>query len=112
MLYSDAEMQKRVLQNMKQRLKADKVVFDQKKFSMENELQSLKKQTTLITSERNDQELTDDRTNKVYKKYLRQLEKEHQEREQHLRSLEAMIDDKQRVYQINEDRTRELRAVA
>jgi hypothetical protein len=43
LLYIEAEMQKKVLQNMRGRLKEDKVVFDQKKYDMEKELRHLKK---------------------------------------------------------------------
>lgn len=94
-------MQRRVLESMRARLKADKVVYDQRKFDMEKELRFLKKQKEVITIDRTDISESDDRTNKVYKKFLNQLKKEQEEREAHLANLEAMIEEKQRVNQRN-----------
>jgi arginyl-tRNA--protein-N-Asp/Glu arginylyltransferase len=97
---------------MRKRLKLDKVVFDQRKYNLEKELRHLKKQREAIVVDRNEQELTDDRTNKVYKKYVDQLEKEQEEREEHLRNVECMIEEKQRVSRVNDFRSRELKDIA
>lgn len=35
MLYSETDMQKKVLENLRARLRSDKVVYDQRKFDME-----------------------------------------------------------------------------
>lgn len=43
-LYLETETQKKVLLNMRNRLKKDKVVYDQRKFNMEKELGFLSKQ--------------------------------------------------------------------
>lgn len=97
----EAEVQKKVLLNMRTRLKEDKVVYDQRKFDMEKELKFLKKQKEVIGIDKNDISESDDRTVKVHKKFLNQLKAEQEEREAHLRNLEAMIEEKQRVNQLN-----------
>lgn len=43
-MHIESEMQKKVLESMRDRLKKDKVVFDQRKFNQEKELRFLKKQ--------------------------------------------------------------------
>lgn len=86
---------------MRTRLKEDKVVYDQRKFDMEKELKFLKKQKEVIGIDKNDISESDDRTAKVHKKFLNQLKAEQEEREAHLRNLEAMIEEKQRVNQLN-----------
>ena len=86
---------------MRKRLKADKVVYDQRKFDMEKELKFLKRQKEVIIIDKNDISESDDRTNKIYKKFINQLKAEQNEREQHISNLEAMIDERQRLNQFN-----------
>ena len=111
-LFSEAEMQKKVLESMRARLKSDKVVYDQRKFDQEKELRFLRKQKEVIVIDKTDISESDDRTNKVYKKFLSQLKSEHEEREAHLANLEAMIEERQRVNQRNEFRNREIVEIA
>lgn len=66
----------------------------------------------MIVIDKTDISESDDRTNKVYKKFLSQLKSEHEEREAHLANLEAMIEERQRVNQRNEFRNREIVEIA
>lgn len=61
---------------MRNRLKKDKVVYDQRKFNQEKELRFLRKQKEVIGIDKTDLVENDDRTNKVCKKYLQQLKAE------------------------------------
>lgn len=63
-------MQKKVLLGMRDRLKTDKVVYDQRKFDMEKELRFLKKQKEVIIIDKTDLVESDDRVGKVHKKFL------------------------------------------
>jgi hypothetical protein len=72
---------------MKDRLKKDKVVYDQRKFNLEKELRFLKTQLAAFNRDGTEILEADDRTNKVYKKYVKQINAEIFERESHLNSL-------------------------
>lgn len=101
LLFIEAEIQKKVLLNMRSRLKADKIVYDQRKFNMEKEYRFLKKQREVMEIDKNDIHENDDRTSKIHRKFLHQLKAEQDEREAHLTNLESMIEEKQRVNQLN-----------
>lgn len=51
--------------------------------------------------DKNDIHENDDRTSKIHRKFLHQLKAEQDEREAHLTNLESMIEEKQRVNQLN-----------
>ena len=97
---------------MQGRLKHDKVVYDQRKFNFEKELKFLKTQKDVFNKDGVTIHEADDRTNKVYRQYLKQLNAERQERQDHINSLEGMIEEKRRVNQINEFREREIMEIA
>lgn len=61
---------------MVNRIKTDKITYDQRKFNLEKELVFLKKQKNIIIQESSGQSEEDDRTKKVYAKLIRQLEAE------------------------------------
>ena len=105
-------MQKKVLLGMRARLKTDKVVYDQRKFDMEKELKFLKKQKEVIVIDKTDMSEADDRTNKIYKKFLNQLKAEQNEREEHISDLETMIDERQRLNEFNMLRSTEMMDIA
>jgi hypothetical protein len=65
---------------MRARLKSDKVVYDQRKFDMEKELRFIRKQKEVIIIDKTDISESDDRTVKIYKKFLNQLKAEQEER--------------------------------
>ena len=75
-MFTEVDMQKKVLESMRNRLKKDKVVFDQRKFNQEKELRFLNKQKEVIVIDKTGLSENDDRTNKVCKKYLQQLQAE------------------------------------
>lgn len=54
LLFAEAEVQKKVLLNMRTRLKEDKIVYDQRKFDLEKELRFLRKQKEVIIIDKND----------------------------------------------------------
>ena len=56
---------------MKSRLKHDKIIFDQRRFNMEKDLKFLKTQLNLFKKDGTEIHESDDRTDKVYRKYLR-----------------------------------------
>lgn len=97
---------------MRARLKTDKVVYDQRKFDMEKELKFLKKQKEVIVIDKTDMSEADDRTNKIYKKFLNQLKAEQNEREEHISDLETMIDERQRLNEFNMLRSTEMMDIA
>lgn len=92
LLFSETDTQKKVLSNMRDRLKHDKVVYDQRKFNMEKELKFLKKQKEVFVIDKTGMHESDDRTNKLYKKMLAQLKEEQNERDRHIESLLTMIE--------------------
>ena len=58
---------------MRDRLKHDKVVYDQRKFNMEKELRFINKQKEVFIIDKTGMHESDDRTNKLYKKFMAQL---------------------------------------
>lgn len=56
MLFTEADMQKKVLLNMRDHLKHDRVVYDQRKFNMEKELRFLRKQKEVIKIDKTDKD--------------------------------------------------------
>ncbi len=87
----EGDTEKKVINNMVDRLKFDKIVFDQRKYVMESTLSFLKKQRQLILKENASKKEEEDRTKKVYQKMMEHLESEENEREAHLQSLKTMI---------------------
>ena len=61
---------------MRKRLKIDKVVLDQRKFDLEKELRFLRKQREVMEIDKNEIHESDDRSSKICKKYLAQLQAE------------------------------------
>ncbi len=62
--------------------------------------------------DKNDVTESDDRSVKVYKKLVNQQKAEQDQREEHIRSLESMIEQRQRVNQLNQFRGREMEEIA
>lgn len=91
---------------MRDRLKKDKVVYDQRKFNLQKQFRFLKTQQEAFSRDGTEILEADDRSNKVYKKYIQQINAERFERESHLNSLEYMIEEKRRINQLNEVRER------
>ena len=112
LLFSETDTQKKVLSNMRDRLKHDKVVYDQRKFNMEKELKFLKKQKEVFVIDKTGMHESDDRTNKLYKKMLAQLKEEQNERDRHIESLLTMIEEKARVNGLNLSRSMEMQEIA
>jgi hypothetical protein len=75
-----------------ERIKSDKVVYDQRKFNLEKELEHLRKQLKIFVKEGTGIHEETDRTSKVYDKLMKQLQAEEAEREAHLQSLTFMLD--------------------
>ena len=65
---------------MRTRLKSDRIVYDQRKFDMEKQLRFIRKQKEVIVIDKTDINESDDRTVKIYKKFLNQLKAEQEER--------------------------------
>lgn len=65
---------------MRTRLKSDRIVYDQRKFDMEKQLRFIRKQKEVIVIDKTDISESDDRTVKIYKKFLNQLKAEQEER--------------------------------
>lgn len=97
---------------MRDRLKHDKVVYDLRKFNMEKELKFLKTQADIFKRDGTQISEEDDRTTKVYKKFLKELNAEREERQAHLDSLEYMIEEKRKVNEINEYREKQIMEIA
>lgn len=70
----EGDTEKKVINNMVDRLKFDKIVFDQRKYVMESTLSFLKKQRQLILKENASKKEEEDRTKKVYQKMMEHLE--------------------------------------
>ena len=51
-MFTEADIQKKVLESMRDRLKKDKVVYDQRKFNQEKQLRFLRKQKEVIHIDR------------------------------------------------------------
>lgn len=62
------------------RIKHDKIVYDQRKFNLEKELSHLKKQLKIFVKEGTGVNEETDRTAKVYEKLIKQLQIEEAER--------------------------------
>jgi hypothetical protein len=76
---------------MEARHKADKVLYDQRKFDFEQELSFLRKQLNIFKKEGLEIGESEDRTAKIYEKLGRELEREKQERDMHIHNLQQMI---------------------
>ena len=76
-----------ILEDMARRLKIDRVVLDQRKFNLEKERKFLVKQKEVMVLDINGVSESDDRCNKIYKKYLAELKAEKDERIEDLASL-------------------------
>lgn len=72
--FEESEWNKKILQMMAERIRHDKVVYDQRKFDMEKELSHLKKQLKIFVKEGTGINEETDRTAKVYEKLLAQLQ--------------------------------------
>lgn len=112
LLSFEAEMQKKVLANMRMRLKTDKIAYDQRKYDLEQELKFLKKQNEVLTIDKNDVSGTDQRTSRIYKKFVSQLNMQKNERDNHIAGLESMSEQRQRINQLNEFRNRQIEDIA
>ena len=65
--------EKQVLLSMRKTLKADKVVFDQRKYDMNKEFSFLNKQLETLRSDGMEVSEQGDRANKIHKAFLREL---------------------------------------
>ena len=59
-------MQKKMVSSMAERYKSDKLVFDQRKYIMEQMLNFIAKQKQIITKESTTMKQEEDKTKKVY----------------------------------------------
>jgi hypothetical protein len=66
LLLEEASTDKKVLDNIKSRHKADKIFYDQRKFDLEKELVYLKKQLGIFQKEGSSVEESADRTIKIH----------------------------------------------
>lgn len=89
---------------MEWRIKNDKVVYDQRKYDLEKELEYQRKQLNIFKKEGKDNWESEDRTTKIYDKLAMELERERLEREEHIHNLEAMIEEKLQLQNINCER--------
>jgi hypothetical protein len=90
LLETSTELQ--VLQSVKTRHRSDKVVYDQRKFELEQELIHKRKQLSIYRREGLSEQEGQDRTGKVYEQLRAELIEEQREREEHICNLEAMIE--------------------
>lgn len=72
---------------MRHRLKADKVVYDQRKFNLEKEHSFQNKQLTIFRKDGMEISEMGGRTNKVYEAFVKELKEEQNQREEHLCNL-------------------------
>lgn len=101
-----------MLLNLELRHKTDKVFYDQRKYDLEKELSYLRKQLAIFLREGHEIGESEDRTSKVYEKLAHELEAEREEREAHVRNLEAMIEEKLQLLQVNQAREADLYEIA
>lgn len=66
----EADMEKKVVSSMMERLKSDKIVFDQRKYIMEQNLRFIAKQKQIILKENSNMKEEEDKTKKVYERML------------------------------------------
>ena len=97
---------------MEWRIKSDKVVYDQRKYDLEKELEYQRKQLNIFKKEGKGNWESEDRTIKIYDKLAMELERERLEREEHIQNLEAMIEEKLQLQNINSERENDLVYIA
>lgn len=97
---------------MRARHISDRVVYDQRKFDLEQLLAYHRKQLGIYKREGMSVEESTDRTTKVYDKLQAELIEEQQEREAHIANLEAMIEEKLALINANQQREAELGEIA
>ena len=108
----DVFWQRKVLLSMQGRFKQDKIFYFQKQFDFSKELDYLKKQLNIFVKEGYDIGESGDRSNKVYEKLASELERERLEREEHIRNIQTMIDEKMQLQNHNQERQADLQEIA
>lgn len=97
---------------MEWRHKTDKICYDQRKYDLNKELSYLRKQLAIFKKEGHGIGEAEDRTVKVYDKLAKELDAEREEREAHIKNLEAMIDEKIQLLSVNQAREMDLYEIA
>lgn len=97
LLLEETDTDKKVMQNMINRLKNDKVVYDLRKFNMEKNLSQIGKFKGSIVKEHEKQKEEDDRTEKMKIKLINHLEAQKKERDTHIQSVSGMLAEKEDI---------------
>jgi hypothetical protein len=97
---------------MEWRYRQDRVFFDQQKYDLEKELEYRRKQLNIFHKEGIENNEHGDRTVKIYQKLGEEIENERQEREEHIRNLELMIEEKMQLQNANSEREADLMEIA
>jgi hypothetical protein len=108
----DTIVEKKVMLNMEWRYRQDRVFFDQQKYDLEKELEYRRKQLNIFHKEGIENNEHGDRTVKIYQKLGEEIENERQEREEHIRNLELMIEEKMQLQNANSEREADLMEIA
>ena len=111
-MLEESTWERSVLESMQARHKADKVVYDQRKFDEEKKLTYLRKQLRIYRREGVEINESEDRTVKVYDKLAAEIEREKNERDMHINNLMDMIEEKEDLIMNNTMRQGELGQIA
>lgn len=92
-------MERKIMNNMIARLKFDKLVYDERKTNSEKTLLLIDKHKKIILKEEKNKKEEEDKTKKVYQKMVEYIGAEEQAREDHINSMQYMIDSKVQAFE-------------
>lgn len=98
--------------NMVHRIKHDKVVYDQRKYNLEKDLEYLRKQLNIVKREEHVVGENADRARKVYEKLVKQLDAENRERREHLANIQSSIQTRVELKEVSVARDEEILEIA
>jgi chromosome segregation ATPase len=108
----EATFENRSMVNIVHRIKHDKVVYDQRKFNFEKELEFLKKKLNIVKREEHSVGENADRAKKVFEKLASQLKTESRERIEHLANLQSSIQTRVELKEMTSTREIEIHEIA